>query len=425
MPPAADDPQNDRVSADLRDSPSAGSFDDTAPSHAGDAAEPAAPGESAHRTVGAAADTACRLTQPPPLDLQDQPLPRSRPTASPKVPIRVPMRRLRRPTWHQLRLHRQAIARTADVAGGGGHRPRSWDRRPQHWDRRCRRSMPRQSLVLAMPQPRRVAPKIRLVLQARDGPSGRHFISGGRCVVGANCRVHPVCNPEQRRTCRRRAPRPRAKGWSPRLGAKPHLARRVPRARCRGAGGEGGQGRVLRVPRRQAKRNRLKPRSSSGGRPADLIAAPAITDRGQLNRTAPEIAKRNVAAPIAGRVTAKPAVPVVASGTTAPRAAADRVVGAKVSAAGDASQHRDGSSKSSMHSNRWSIAALKMFRTRPRKAAAAASTGRSSSERSPIRRAESRCRWPMCCSARAVRPNFRTSAPPVPPPTRPSFILKS
>ena len=50
MPPAADDPQNDRVSADLRDSPSAGSFDDTAPSHAGDAAEPAAPGESApHR----------------------------------------------------------------------------------------------------------------------------------------------------------------------------------------------------------------------------------------------------------------------------------------------------------------------------------------------------------------------------------------
>ena len=172
----------------------------------------ASPHQAPRRTVGGGGAAARRLTHPPPLDLRDPPLPRSCPTASPKMPIRIPMRRVRRPTWHQVRLPRQAIARTDDVAGGGGHRPRSWDRRPRHWDRRYRRSMPRQRLALAMPRPRRVAPKMRLVPQAKDGPSGRQFICGGRCVVGANCRVHPVCNPEQRRTCRQLASRPRAKG---------------------------------------------------------------------------------------------------------------------------------------------------------------------------------------------------------------------
>ena len=186
--------------------------------------------------------------------------------------------------------------------------------------------------------------KIRLVSQAKGAPSGRHFICGGRCVVGANCRVHPVCNPEQRKTRRRLAPRPRVKGWLPHLGAKPHLARRVPRARCRGVGGEGGQGRVLRGPRRQAKRNRSKPRSSLVGHREDVIAAAAMSDRGQLNRTATGTANRSVAAPVAGRETAKPAVLVVASGTTALRAAAARMVGAKVSVAGDATRRRDGSS---------------------------------------------------------------------------------
>jgi hypothetical protein len=195
------------------------------------------------------------------------------------VPVPVPMRRLRRPTWHQVRLPRQAIARTADVAGGGGHRPQCWDRRPRHWDRRCRRSMPRQRLALAMPRPRRVAPKMRLVPRAKAGPSGRHFIYDGRCAVGANCRVHPVCNPEHRRTRRRLASWPRAKGWSQRLGVKPHLACRVPRARCRGAGGEDARGRVLQV-RRQAKHNRWKPRSSLVGCREDVIAATAMTDRG-------------------------------------------------------------------------------------------------------------------------------------------------
>lgn len=163
-------------------------------------------------------------------------------------------------------------------------------------------------------------------------------------MVGANCRVHLVCNPEQWRTRRRLAPWPKVKGWSPRLGAKPHLARRVPRARCRGVGGEGGQDRALRVPRQRAKRNRSKPRSSLVDRREDLIAAAAMTDREQLNQTATEMAKGSVAAPVAGRETAKPAVLVVASGTTAPRAGAARVVGAKVSAAGDAMRRRDGSS---------------------------------------------------------------------------------
>ena len=125
---------------------------------------------------------------------------------------------------------------------------------------------------------------------------------------------------------------------------KPHLARHILRARCRGVGGEGGQGRVLRVPRRRAKRNRSKPRSSSGVRREDVIAAAAMSDRGQLNRTATGTANRRVAAPVAGRETAKPAVLVVASATTALRAAAARVVGAKVSAAGDATRRRDGSS---------------------------------------------------------------------------------
>jgi hypothetical protein len=70
MPPAADDPQSDRVSADLHDSPSAGSSDDTAPSHAGDMAEPAAPGESAQgeSPLGAASHRRRRRRRRPPID---------------------------------------------------------------------------------------------------------------------------------------------------------------------------------------------------------------------------------------------------------------------------------------------------------------------------------------------------------------------
>ena len=98
------------------------------------------------------------------------------------------------------------------------------------------------------------------------------------------------------------------------------------------------------MPRRQAKRNRSKPRSSLVGHREGVIAAAAMTDQRRRNRTATEMAKGSVTAPVAGRETAKPAVPVVASGTTAPRAGAARVVGAKVSAAGDATRRRDGSS---------------------------------------------------------------------------------